>query len=227
MIRPLEESDRAAAGKVLAAAFPDKLAAMLGDRRGLSRSLRGESYVHPAAAPLFGDLLHVRRPPEAWVADARGVILGILEVYDPARPLKDGSVWSIVRRRLGARRAPRAWLFLKVFHSGRFRPQELHVHAVGVSPSAQGRGVGSALVSFALAEAARRHKEAVTLYCIDRNDDARRLYERLGFSVTKRERLGPLRHLLGFAATDLMRIQVASPGTGADTTGSGAGRRFE
>lgn len=225
VIRPLELSDRAAAGRVLAAAFPDKMAALLGDRRGLSRALRGEPYEHPAAAPLFADLLHVARPPVVWVADAGGTILGVLEVRDPARPVDGGSAWRVMRARLGIWRAPRARLFFAVFHSGRLRPQELHIDAVAVAPRAQGRGVGSALVRSALTEAARRQKQAVTLYCIDRNDGARRLYERCGFAVVKRERLGPLRHLLGFAATDLMRAQVTS--SDAETAGSGAGRALE
>lgn len=208
VVRPLEEPDRPAAGALLAAAFPDKLAAMLGDRRGLARTLRGRPVTYPFAAALFADLLRAGRPPEVWVADAEGVVAGVVEVRDPTRPAARAPTWRVLRRHLGRRRALRSWLFQIVFHAAPLNDDRLHVDAVAVDPAIQRGGVGSALMRFVLDEAARRGKAAVTLYCIDRNDGARRFYGRLGFTVARRERLGPLRHLLGFAAADLMLAQV-------------------
>jgi predicted N-acetyltransferase YhbS len=109
-------------------------------------------------------------------------------------------------------------VFQTIFHVAPLSAYRLHVDAVAVHPAAQGGGVGSAMVRFVLEEAARRGKLAVTLYCIDRNEGARRLYRRLGFVVSRHERLGALRPILGFAATDLMRAEVA-----ADVDGEPAG----
>jgi len=208
IVRPLEETDRAAAGVVLAAAFPDKLAAMVGDRRGLAQALRGAPPEYPYAAALFADLLHMDDPPAAWVAERAGVVVGVVEVRDPARPAARPPVWRILRRHLGPWRTVRALLFQTIFHMTPLSADRLHMDVVAVHPTARGGGVGSSMVRFVLEEATRRGKVAVTLYCIDRNEGARRLYRRLGFVVWRHERLGALRLILGFAATDLMRAEV-------------------
>jgi len=210
LVRPLEEADRPAAGVVLAAAFPDKLAAMVGDRRGLARALRGEPPEYPYAAALFADLLHMDDPPAAWVAERDGCVVGVVEVRDPGRPAARPPVRRILRRHLGPWRTLRALLFQTIFHMTPLSADRLHVDVVAVHPAARGGGVGSNMVRFLLEEAARRGKVAVTLYCIDRNEGARRLYRRLGFVVWRHERLGALRFILGFAATDLMRAEVAA-----------------
>ncbi|MCT1514041.1 GNAT family N-acetyltransferase [Dietzia cercidiphylli] len=58
------------------------------------------------------------------------------------------------------------------------------LETVGVRPAAQGRRLGSALIVFALAEAARRGARAVRLETSDERNV--RLYERHGFHVTGR-----------------------------------------
>ncbi|GEM_PF-778860 len=210
LVRPLEESDRPAAGVVLAAAFPDKLTAMVGDRRGLARALRGEPPEYPFAAALFADLVHTEDPPAVWVAERDGSVVGVVEVRDPDRLAARPPVRRILRRHLGPWRALRALVFQTIFHVAPLSADRLHVDAVAVHPAAQGGGVGSAMTRFVLEEAARRGKLAVTLYCIDRNEGARRLYRRLGFVVWRHERLWALRPILGFSATDLMRAEVAA-----------------
>lgn len=59
----------------------------------------------------------------------------------------------------------------------------LEINGLAVDPSAQGRGVGLALVKGAVAEAVRRGAKKVTLRVLGENAGARRLYERCGFVV--------------------------------------------
>ena len=75
-----------------------------------------------------------------------------------------------------------------------------------VAPQRRGQGIGAALMAEIAAEAARRGYSAVRLDVVDDNFRARALYERLGFRAVKQQRLGPLRHIFGFAvATTMVR----------------------
>jgi ribosomal protein S18 acetylase RimI-like enzyme len=57
-----------------------------------------------------------------------------------------------------------------------------HLENLYVDPSAQGRGVGTALLAEVEARIARQF-EVVTLRCLHANPDARRLYDRKGYTV--------------------------------------------
>ncbi len=59
----------------------------------------------------------------------------------------------------------------------------LGINGLAVDPSAQGRGVGRALVEAAVAEAGRRGASKVSLRVLGENAGARRLYERCEFVV--------------------------------------------
>ena len=75
-----------------------------------------------------------------------------------------------------------------------------------VAPQRRGQGIGAALMAEIAAEAARRGYSALRLDVVDDNFRARALYERLGFRAVKQQRLGPLRHIFGFAvATTMVR----------------------
>jgi ribosomal protein S18 acetylase RimI-like enzyme len=58
-----------------------------------------------------------------------------------------------------------------------------HVTGLAVEPSAQGGGIGSALMDALVDEARRRGGLRMTLRVLATNPGARRLYERLGFEV--------------------------------------------
>jgi ribosomal-protein-alanine N-acetyltransferase len=60
---------------------------------------------------------------------------------------------------------------------------EFHVNNLAVLPEVRRLGVGSALLSRVLAEAARLGARRVTLEVRRSNEAARRLYERFGFTV--------------------------------------------
>jgi [ribosomal protein S18]-alanine N-acetyltransferase len=60
---------------------------------------------------------------------------------------------------------------------------EIHINNVAVRPAYRGRGLGTALMHYILAEARRLGARRATLEVRSSNQGARRLYERLGFRV--------------------------------------------
>jgi ribosomal protein S18 acetylase RimI-like enzyme len=67
----------------------------------------------------------------------------------------------------------------------RVRPRTAHIPQVGVGPSFQGLGVGTALMEAAFRDLAEDGFEQVTLTVTDSNAGAVRLYQRLGFDTFK------------------------------------------
>jgi ribosomal-protein-alanine N-acetyltransferase len=65
---------------------------------------------------------------------------------------------------------------------------EIHINNVAVRPQVRGRGIGAALMQHVLAEASRLGARRATLEVRSSNEDARRLYERLGFYVAATRR---------------------------------------
>ena len=63
------------------------------------------------------------------------------------------------------------------------RPRTAHIPQVGVGPSFQGLGVGTAMIAEALQDLAKGGYEQVTLTVTDANAGAVRLYQRLGFDT--------------------------------------------
>ena len=63
------------------------------------------------------------------------------------------------------------------------RPRTAHIPQVGVGPSFQGLGIGTAMMEAAFQDLAKGGYEQVTLTVTDANAGAVRLYERLGFKT--------------------------------------------
>lgn len=61
---------------------------------------------------------------------------------------------------------------------------EIHINNVALRPSLRGRGLGTALMRRVFDEARRMGAKRATLEVRASNVDARRLYERLGFTVS-------------------------------------------
>jgi ribosomal-protein-alanine N-acetyltransferase len=61
---------------------------------------------------------------------------------------------------------------------------EVHINNIAVRPQFRGQGLGTSLMQHVLKEAARLGARRVTLEVRASNVGARRLYERLGFTVT-------------------------------------------
>lgn len=84
----------------------------------------------------------------------------------------------------------------------------LTMDGIMVSAEARGQGVGSALLSAVKAKAVELGCKRVRLDVIDANIRARALYERHGFVARRTEKLGPLRHIVGFRVSTTMVFNV-------------------
>ena len=155
-------ADALAVGELLALSFPDKLRAMLPRRRA-------------SAAFLLGDVM--LDSGDVWVADDGG-IAGVICFQDAGRPWSTHSDWRTLRCYLPLGEAFRAAAFMTVFHAASFPADELYIDTVAVRPAWRRRGVGDALMRFAEAEARRRRRRSLCLYCIRRNTGAHAFYLR-------------------------------------------------
>lgn len=205
-VRPLCEDDRQDVGELLVAAFPDKLAAMLA-------AVPSPAVLEEKGRALMRDLTLVTMPPSVWVAADDEGLAGVVIVKDSVQERPALSPWGLLRRRLGLRAALRARLFLLVFHAVRVPHDTLYVEMLAAHPRRQGTGVGGVLLRHVTAEARRRGKRFVLLYCIDRNERALSFYRHLGFVVLRHEQLWPFRGLLGFDSTFRMQLDLDRDGS--------------
>ena len=83
-------------------------------------------------------------------------------------------------------------------------PGQLLMDGIVVSPDHRGAGIGTGLLERLLNHATDNGYSTVRLDVIDTNVGAKRLYERMGFEVSKTERFPHLRWLLGFGASSTM-----------------------
>ena len=187
--RRMTGADARQVGELLALSFPDKLRAMLPRRRA-------------STAFLLGDVM--LDSGDVWVADDDG-IAGVICFQDARRPWFTHSDRRTLRRYLPLGEAFRAAAFMTVFHAVSFPGDELYVDTVAVHPARRRRGVGDALMRFAAAEARRRGRRSLSLYCVRRNTGAHALYLRHGFRVVRSEDLWWCSFVLGFRVTDMMR----------------------
>jgi ribosomal protein S18 acetylase RimI-like enzyme len=134
--------------------------------------------------------------------DEAGALIGVAGFKTPSGSFAGGS-WAdltAIYGSLGGRwRGCLLWALNREVDNDRFL-----VDGICVARSHRGRGVGTLLLAALYDEAARRGYRSIRLDVIDANWRARALYERQGFMATRTERLGPLRHLFGFAAATTM-----------------------
>jgi len=77
-----------------------------------------------------------------------------------------------------------------------------------VAKSQRGKGIGTQMLQKVFAFAKTRNAARVTLEVIDTNTEARKLYERLGFTSSKTTRYGLLTQRAGFKAIHHMARQI-------------------
>jgi mycothiol synthase len=153
--------------------------------------------VEPATAVPDGFRIRTFRPgtdDDAWVAlNARAFAdhpeQGRLTVDDlrdrMAEPWFDAAGFFLVEPTGGG--APVAYLWTKVEPGGPDGARDGEVYAVGVDPSAQGRGLGGALTSVAVEHLASVGADRAVLYVDGDNAAARATYDRAGFAVAARD----------------------------------------
>ncbi|WP_084530771.1 GNAT family N-acetyltransferase [Nocardia miyunensis] len=115
----------------------------------------GEGHIHPESlyvAELF-DTAKRARAAEVLVASRAGEVLGSVTIARPKTPFADIA-----------------------------RPGELEFRMLAVDPRARGGGIGAALVRAVIETARVEDFEAVILTTMPGMADARRIYDRIGFS---------------------------------------------
>jgi ribosomal protein S18 acetylase RimI-like enzyme len=153
-------------------------------------------------------LLDALDPSHAFVATAKGRIVGIAGFKTTAGALTSGISPRLLRARLGVWRSMRAVTILALFQRG-LRPDQLLMDGISVSPEARGGGIGTKLLDRIKHFAEEEGYRTVRLDVIDTNQAARRLYERQGFVATATSRFGYLRWLLGFSAATTLEYRVS------------------
>jgi ribosomal protein S18 acetylase RimI-like enzyme len=180
------ESRRAEAASLYWEAFGGKLNTVLGP------APRARAFV---AATL--------RPDHCFTAtDPDGRLLGIAGFKSPEGAFVGGTRRDMRRTygRFGALwRGAALWMLSHEVDNHRFL-----VDGIAVTRDARGQGIGTALLDALCTEGRARGYGSIRLEVIDSNWRARALYDRQGFMPIRTERLGPLRHLFGFASATTM-----------------------
>ncbi|MER3461067.1 MAG: hypothetical protein C4303_08240 [candidate division GAL15 bacterium] len=164
-VRRAGEADRTMVGYLLAVAFADKFAAVLGPDLQRNAAVLAE-------LPSLGTV---------YVADSQGQVVGTFTLVLEERT--HAPLWPVLRRHLGFWQALRALVRLQLIGTSRPEPHTALVEAVAVLPEWRGRGVGRCMMTKALAEARRAGHRRVGLYVVEGNEPAVRLYTSLGFRV--------------------------------------------
>jgi ribosomal protein S18 acetylase RimI-like enzyme len=150
------------------------------------RSTHGKAthFLHEAF-PLRGNLFSHRRH---YVAAWDGEVVGTMALFTK-KDVRDSQPYTAARivRHYGLQAFGVLWRGLRV-ESELIRPPRtacLYVAHVGVAPSFQGKGIGTALLQHAERQAHAQGFRRLSLDVSARNRRAQRLYERLGFHVVE------------------------------------------
>lgn len=149
----------------------------------------------------------VMQPDHALAAHVDGKLVGLAGFKTPQGALVDGTLADF-RAIYGPVSGTLRALGLSVLERDVDNTNFL-LDGICVDASARGIGVGTALLSALEEEARARGYASLRLDVIDTNPRAQALYTRLGYHPTKTVRLGPLRHVFGFAASTTMIKQLA------------------
>ena len=125
-----------------------------------------------------------------------GELLGVLAFQTDGSEfyrMKTSSAFA----RFSPARAVRVLLNLALLYTPRPAPDEFIVDSLAVARSARGMGVGTALMREAERKARRMGKRFMSLGVIGENAGAIRLYERLGYKITRTERGFIIRLIVG------------------------------
>lgn len=141
----------------------------------------------------------------AAIADDQ--LVGIAGFQTAEGSLTGGISYADLVKRLGFFKGSRAAL-LFILYERRPEPGELVMDGIAVHPDARGQGVGSTLLTEIRQYASRYDYERIRLDVVDTNPRAKKLYERIGFRVTKTEQFPLLGRFLGFKQVSTMGMAV-------------------
>ena len=107
-----------------------------------------------------------------WVNEENNEVIAVANVYDGAR--------------LAALRKPIAD-YIQTHHKKEFKPEdetdagEFYIDSFGVNPIHQGKGIGSKMLQFLIAEYVTKNEQTIGLLVEENNPNAKKLYLKLGF----------------------------------------------
>lgn len=187
------EELRKEAAALYFSAFADKLAPVLGrDARALAflSGILNPDFCLSAVSPDGSKLLGIVGFKTAEGALTGGGMADLARHYGRFGGLWRGLLLSLLERPL--------------------EPDIFLLDGIAVAPEARGTGIGTALLDAVENEADSHGRRTIRLDVIDTNPRARALYERRGYEPVSVERLGPLRHLFGFASATRMQKALAA-----------------
>ncbi|AFS79771.1 acetyltransferase, GNAT family [Gottschalkia acidurici 9a] len=86
---------------------------------------------------------------------------------------------------------------------------EVHIDPIAVAKEAQGKGIGSKLLDAAFNYAKNIGKRTIVLEVVDTNPRAKKLYERVGFTVIDQDNFGIITYKAGFKSVINMKKELA------------------
>lgn len=134
-------------------------------------------------------------------------LAGIAGFQTAEGSLTGGISYRDLIRRLGFFKGNRAALIFSLYERHP-EPGELVMDGIAVDPEARGKGVGSTLLNEIRRYAKQYNYERIRLDVVDTNPRAKKLYERIGFRVTRTEQFPLLGRLLGFSGVSTMELSV-------------------
>lgn len=131
-----------------------------------------------------------------WVAESNGKVIGDLHAHafdamddDPTDPIVPEERYAVGE---------------PFGHLDHAAVGTFHINILAVYPEFQGRGVGSALLKLAQAEAIKQGFDAISLVCFEENVDAMKLYTNRGFKEAARR--AAVEHPLMHHGGDLLML---------------------
>ena len=163
------------------------------------------------AIPNHGDRIKLIRDSlmkdYAITAFDKDRLIGIAGYHTPSGSLTGGMTASRIFKLLGIVNGIRACLIMS-FYDRKPSTGELIMDGIAVHPDYRGRGIGTELLNRIVSYASENGYMSVRLDVIDTNSEARKLYERFGFRVVKKENYSLLKPVLGFGGSAIMEYEV-------------------
>jgi ribosomal protein S18 acetylase RimI-like enzyme len=136
-------------------------------------------------------------------AVGEGTLLGVAGFHYGDGSLTGGMDYRRLVRVLGFLQGNWAAVVFSLYER-KNKKGELLMDGISVRSDARGRGIGGRLLDEVESYAIGQSLKSIRLDVIDSNPDAKRLYERKGFAVTKSESFEWLRWFLGFGSSDTL-----------------------
>lgn len=197
-VRPARSRDLPAISTILAEGFQDKFTAAFGQQADKAGHILERCFALDAFQGL----------PGLYVAELDGQVVGTFALRrhrQAEMPLLDSM--GIFFEELGLWGGLRAMFYLSLLDQS-IRQEQAYVSDVAVAGPARRRGVGRAMLQYAETVGRAWGKSALVLDVNAANEDARRLYQRLGYEDAKIRRSLLTYWLLGIGKWVRMRKRL-------------------